>query len=145
MSYWRSSGDYGDKDEDGNRMFGFLIIPFFPSISDVFTSRVSFRIVNEKFKDDLLDPSSSSYSDMQITIQRNVGLFLNAFVKWLHSITNLGIAELWWFLNYVYNYDYKRDRAKRNIITPIKWPFIQRTSVNWIFHMTNPPLYLTLV
>ena len=59
----------------------FLITPFFPSISDVFTSRVSFRIVNEKFKDDLLDPSSSSYSDMQITIQRNVGLFLNAFVK----------------------------------------------------------------
>ena len=53
---------------------------FFP-ISDVFTSRVSFRIVNEKFKDDLLDPDSSSYSDLQIAVVRKVSLFVSFLVK----------------------------------------------------------------
>ncbi|XP_078355587.1 adhesion G-protein coupled receptor G6-like [Oculina patagonica] len=47
-------------------------------LEDVFTSRVSFRIVNKKFKDDLLDPSSDSYSDMQIQIQRNLENYLNS-------------------------------------------------------------------
>ena len=66
------------KDEDHNHLFDFLF--FFP-ISDVFTSRVSFRIVNEKFKDDLLDPDSSSYSDLQIAVVRKVSLFVSFLVK----------------------------------------------------------------
>ena len=65
---------------------------------------MSFRIVNEKFKDDLLNPSSSSYSDMQTIIQRNVSPLFNFGVKWLYKKTNRGFAELWGFLNYVYNY-----------------------------------------
>ena len=66
------------KDEDYNHLFDFL---FFFLISDVFTSRVSFRIVNEKFKDDLLDPDSSSYSDLQIAVVRKVSLFGSFLVK----------------------------------------------------------------
>lgn len=57
-------------------------------ISDVFTSRVSFRIVNKKFKDDLLDPSSESYSELQIQIQRNVSRFVNFLLKQLQEIQN---------------------------------------------------------
>lgn len=59
----------------------------FSVISDVLTSRVSFRIVNKNFNDDLSDPGSASYSDMQITIQRNVSLFVNFLVHWWHKIT----------------------------------------------------------
>ena len=40
-------------------------------LSDEITSIVSFRIVNRKYNE-LLDSSSSKYSDMQVNIQRNV-------------------------------------------------------------------------
>ncbi|XP_022796971.1 uncharacterized protein LOC111335350 isoform X3 [Stylophora pistillata] len=52
--------------------------PALVTMEDTFTSRVSFRIVNKNFKNDLQDPRSSSYSDMQIAIERNLDNYLDS-------------------------------------------------------------------
>lgn len=60
---------------------GFLLF------SDTLTSIVAFTIVNEKYQDDLLDPSGSRYSDFQINIQRNVSKE-TSFFFWFAIIDN---------------------------------------------------------